>query len=314
VTLFAGKGEAAKVSGGDTTTPAVTLNKGAVLAGVTIESAPGIGVFINGGATLSNVVIDAAKGVGLISWCEDDCDTDPTTTELDDVTLTNNAVGLWARDTHVTMTGGRVAQSQGTTLGTGYGVVASDGAVLQMTSTTVEQNQEVGVLVDGTSGTSASLSQVTVSDNQGRGVWAQGLLVTSAAPKLTLDTCTLERNAIAGIGARSSTGIFVKNGRVADTKLAPAETDTPGVIVMVGDGIGLFTSTAQVTVDSTVLDSNARAQALVDQGGTGLTFTNVPQTVVVQHTSAAVTAPNVMMPATGMELPISAPSLAVPTH
>jgi hypothetical protein len=321
VTLAGVAGATVKVAATDATLPAITLGKGASLSGVTVEAAPGVGVFIDHNANLSSVTVDGAKGIGIVAWCEDDCDIDPMASELDDVTVTNDAVGLWARDTHVTMNGGRVAQCSGTALGTGYGVVASDGAVLTMISTAVASNQDVGLLVDGTSGTSASLSQVTISDNQGRGIWAQGLIGTDAAPKLTLDGCTLERNAIAGLGARGSSGIHVTGGTVSATKLAPAQTSVPGVTVMVGDGVGLFENTAQVTVSGTTLEGNERAQALIDLGGAGLSFTGVTvtpqgaqQPIVVQHTTQMVNATSVVMPMAGMELPISAPTLAVPTR
>jgi hypothetical protein len=321
VILAAVAGEAVKVTGTDAATPAITLSQGATLSGVTVESAAGVGILIDKNATLSSVTVDGAKGVGLVAWCEEDCNIDPITSKLDDVTLTGNAVGLWVRDAHVQMTGGRVADSAGTALGTGYGVVASDGAVLGMTSTVVESNQDVGLLIDGALGTSAALSQVALNDNKSRGIWAQGLLGSAASPKLTLDTCTLERNAIGGLGARASTGIQVTGGKIATTKLAPAQTSTPGVFVMVGDGLGLFESTGQVQMSGTTLEANERTQALIDDGAAGVSLSNVTvtpssgqQPVVVQHTTVTVDAPSIVMPMAGMELPISSPTLAVPTR
>jgi hypothetical protein len=177
------------------------------------------------------------------------------------------------------------------------------------------------LLIDGTLGTSAALSQVSLNDNKGRGIWAQGLIGTDAAPKLTLDTCTLSGNSIAGLGARASTGISMTGGKVASTKLAPAQTSTPGVFAMVGDGLGLFESTGQVSLSGTTLEANERTQALIDNGAAGVKMTGVTvtpssgqQPVVVQNTTVMVDAPSIVMPMAGMELPISSPTLAVPTR
>jgi hypothetical protein len=300
--------------------PVVTLAAGASLSGVSITSAAGIGVLINGHAQLTDVTVDHASTVGIVAWCEEDCHTEPGST-LTDVEVTHSGVGLWARGSIVTVEQGRFANNEGFSLGTGYGVVASDGASLTLNGTHVEANQELGVLVDGALGTTASLSQVTVKDNLGRGIWAQGLTGSSTAPKLTLDGCTLDNNTLAGIGARGSTGIKVTGGRIANTRLGLAQTSIPGVTVMVGDGVGVFESTGQIAMSQVTVDSNQRAQLLVDQGGAGVSFQNGTITaasgqlgVVVQHTTVTVDAPNITMPAAGMELSISAPTVAVPVR
>ncbi len=299
--------------------PVVTLRPGASLSGVTISSAAGIAVFVDRHATLSSVKV-ASAGTGVVAWCEDDCRTDPAST-FTDVEVTKSGVGLWVKGTKVTVEQGRFAESQGTSLGSGYGVVASHGAQLTMNGTAVESNQELGVLVDGARDTRATLSTVTVRNNAGRGVWAQGLTGTMAAPNLTLDGCTLDGNAIAGLGARASTGIRVTGGRIANTRLAPAQTTTPGVTMMIGDGVGVFDSTGDVALTSVTLESNQRAQLIVDTGGAGVSLTQSTVTqgtgqagVIVQRTSQTVTAPNITMPMAGMELPISSPQLMVPVR
>lgn len=299
--------------------PVVTLGPGASLSGVTITQAAGIGVFIDRHATLANVKVSQA-GSGVIAWCEDDCSTDPTST-FTNVEVTRSGVGLWAKGTKVLVEQGRFAESQGTSLGSGYGVVASHGAQLTMNGTAVEANQELGVLIDGPGGTRAALTTVNVKNNLGRGIWAQGLNGTMAAPRLSLDGCTLEGNAIAGLGARASTGIRVTGGRIANTKLAPAQTATPGVTVMVGDGVGVFDATGEVALSSVTLESNQRAQLIVDQGAAGVSLTGSTVTqgsgqagVIVQRTTQTVNAPNITMPMAGMELPISSPQLMVPVR
>ncbi|MBK7864937.1 MAG: right-handed parallel beta-helix repeat-containing protein [Archangiaceae bacterium] len=301
------------------TDPVVRLSGGASLSGVTISSAAGVAVRIDGHATLANVKIDRAAGVGIVAWCEEDCHTDPTST-LTDVEVTGSKVGLWARGTNVTVKQGRFAESDSQSLGGGYGVVASHGAALSMEGTLIDSNHELGLLVDGASGTSTALTQVTVKDNLGRGIWAQGLVGTAATPKLTLDGCTLQHNAIAALGARASTGIRVQGGRIADTQLAPALTATPGVTAMVGDGVGVFEGTGELSMRSVTVESNARAQLLVDTGAAGVSFQLGTITqgsgaagVVVQRTTATVDAPNITTPAAGNELPVSSLNIAVPT-
>ena len=299
----------------------VTLAAGATLSAVEITSASGIGVFINHHAQLTNVKVDRSSGPGIVAWCEDDCRPDPQISILTDVEVTHSEVGLWARGTKVKVERSRFADCQGQSLGSGYGVVASNGATLEMNGTVIEGNREVGMLVDGALDTSATLTTVTVKNNLGRGIWAQGLTGTMLVPRLSLDTCTLDGNAIAGIGARMSTGIRMQGGRVSNTRLSPAQTTMPGVTVMVGDGVGVFEGTGQVAFSGVTLDSNARTQVLVDTGAIGLSVqggTITAQTgqlgVVVQRTTATVDAPNIITPAAGMELPISAPSLALPVR
>ncbi|MBL8956173.1 MAG: right-handed parallel beta-helix repeat-containing protein [Myxococcaceae bacterium] len=299
--------------------PVVTLGPGASLSGVVISQAAGIGVLIERHATLSNVTVSQA-GTGVIAWCEDDCQTDPISS-LTDVEVTNSGVGLWVKGTRAIVNQGHFSQSQGTTLGSGYGVVASHGAQLTLNGTNVESNQELGVLVDGAGGTRATLSTAKVKNNLGRGIWAQGLGGTMAAPRLTLDGCDIEGNAIAGLGARASTGIRVTGGRIATTRLAPAQTMTPGVTVMVGDGVGMFDSTGDVELSAVTLESNQRAQLLVDTGAAGVSLIQSTVTqgtgsagVVVQRTTETVNAPNIVTPMAGMELPISSPLLRVPVR
>lgn len=320
VTLGAEVGTTVEVTGGAASAPAVTLGAGSTLSGVHVVSAPGIGVSVVGAkASLVSVVVTGAHSAGVVCWCEEDClIADPS--EMRDVVLTGNAVGLLVHGARVNVVGGSVSGSHSVALASGYGVVASNGAVLEMTSTVIEGNEELGMLIDGNQGTQATLQEVTVRNNLGRGIWAQDLAGTMVAPKLQLTSCTVEGNRLVGVGARASRGLQIQGGRVAGTVVGKAASETPGVFVDVGDGVGLFANTADVRVDTVALDNNGRSQVLIDLGATGLVIQGgalTPQAgqlgVVVQHTTQAVVAPMVFTPMPGQELAVSAPSLAIPT-
>ena len=321
VTLAAELGTKVEVTGENAGTPAVTLAAGANLSGIRVVAAPGIGVSILGGnARLLGVVVDAAASVGVVAWCEEDC-LPWQLSVLQDVELTSNAVGLLVHAAPLRMTGGRISGSHALGLAAGYGVVASSGASLEMIDTVVEQNESLGILVDGTLGTSATLQRVTVKKNLGRGVWAQALAGTASAPKLLLDSCTLESYALVGIGARASRGVLIKGGRIASTALGKGTTAMPGVLVDVGDGVGLFDTSGDVRVENVTIDANQRSQVLIDQGSTGLTVAGATVTaqagqlgIVVQRTSEVVQAPMITNPMPGSELSISAPTLALPAR
>jgi hypothetical protein len=193
--------------------------------------------------------------------------------------------------------------------------------MLEVDGTDIERNQELGVLIDGAGDTDAALARVSVRDNLGRGIWAQGLTGSAATPRLRLTDAVIERNRLVGVGLRSSTGLSVSGGRIASTISGPAPSTTPGVLVTVGDGLGLFEGTGDVQVTQVRLESNARSQALIDTAATGITLassvTVTPGSalgVVVQRTSVPVTAPMVTMQPAGMELPISAPTRGLPTR
>ncbi|MHB8878817.1 MAG: right-handed parallel beta-helix repeat-containing protein, partial [Myxococcaceae bacterium] len=245
VSLVSEVGSQVEVLGEPSARAAVTLASGANLFGVRVVSAPGIGVLIEGKeAQLSDVLVDGAATFALVAWCEEDCRVGPLV-DLHEVELVRSGVGLWAHGASVRMVGGRVAENRSHNLASGYGVVASHGALLELTGTIVETNESLGVLVDGDLGTRAALDQVTVRGNLGRGIWAQGLLGTVQAPMLDLSACTIEGNVLAGIGARASRGIRVRGGRIASTVIGKIYGGA-GLLVDVGDGVGLFEATGDV--------------------------------------------------------------------
>lgn len=319
VILAADLGSSVVVQGAAPEAAALTLGAGAVVSEVTVATTLALGISgVGGGARLINVKVSGARSAGVVFWCEDDCRVDPTL--LINAQLTANAVGLLVHGANVKVTGGTVSGSTSAELASGYGVVASAGAQLQLVDTVVDRNEALGVLIDGARGTQTTLQRVAVRDN-GRGVWAQDLDGTAAAPRLTLEGCTLERNTLVGLGMRASRGVRVQGGRVASTLLGPAGTGTPGVFVTVGDGLGLFVGSGEVQVDGVTLDDNQRSQVLIDSGAAGLAVTGGAVTpkagqlgVVVQRTTPMVIAPSITVPQPGQELPFAAPAIAVPTR
>lgn len=320
VVLAAEQGTVVELQGGTATVPTVTLGAGSTLSGLTLSDSAGIGVSGAPGVHLIDVAVQRAAMAGGVFWCEEDCRVaDPA--ELRDCRFTDGAIGLVVHGARVSLTGGRIAGSASQALASGYGLVASHGADLQMAGTVVEDNQELGVLLDGALDTTASLTGVTVQNNRGRGLWAQGLLGSASAPKLTLTDCTVTANRLVGIGAKRSRGISIQGGRVASTRLAQTSSGTPGVLIDVGDGLGLFEDSGDVALTGVTLAANERSQALIDRGSTGLQLTGATvmatgtqQGVVVQRTTEPVQAPMSTTPPPGQELPISAPSLALPSR
>ncbi len=318
VVFGAEPGVTVALTGTQAATPTLTLGTGATLTNLSIVNAPGIGVLGAPGVQLLSVKIDGALAAGLVFWCEEDCRT-AGPAALHDVELTGNAVGLVVHGSTVNVTGGKVSGSKSTAIASGYGVVVSAGAVFQMTDTVVENNEELGMLVDGALATSASLSQVKVQNNKGRGLWAQGLTGSSASTRLQLTGCVIEGNKLVGVGMKSSSGIRIDGGRVSATALGQAMSGA-GMLVSVGDGLGLFEGSAEVRVDGAALENNARSQMLIDTGGLGLSVQNTTvsagaaQGIVVQRTTPVVTAPAITVPPAGQELPFSAPTLALPTR
>lgn len=318
VILGAEPGVTVAITGTQAATPTLTLGAESTLTNLSIVNAPGIGVLGAPGVQLLSVKIDGALAAGLVFWCEDDCRT-AGPAALRELELTGNAVGLVVHGSTVNVTGGKVSGSKSTAIASGYGVVVSAGAVFQMTDTLVEDNQELGLLVDGALDTSASLSQVKVQNNKGRGIWAQGLTGSSSATRLQLTGCVVEGNKLVGVGTKSSGGVRIDGGRVSATALGQAMSGA-GTLVSVGDGLGLFEGSAQVHVDGATLENNARSQVLIDNGGMGLAVQNTTVTagsaqgIVVQRTTPMVVAPTITIPPAGQELPFSAPTLALPTR
>ncbi|MFN7134660.1 MAG: right-handed parallel beta-helix repeat-containing protein, partial [Myxococcales bacterium] len=301
--LLAREGAAVVFEGDAAAQPALLLNggEGTALVGVTVRNAPGIGVFVrDGAATVERVTVERAGATGLMVNCAGPgCLEDRAQVEIRESQLRSNEVGLWAVGARVRVAGGVVAEQASTKLTGGWGVLASNGARLEMNGTEVTGNEEIGVLVDGVGGTSSTLTDVKVLDNKGRGIWAQKLDGTDQDPRLRIqgEATEIRGNHIVGIGARNSKGIIVVNGKVSGTRARDIQTDFNRTEA-VGDGVGLFENTGFVTLDNLSLEENARTQMLVDRGDKGIIVVNGKVSagagrykVVVQRTAAEVTIP-----------------------
>jgi hypothetical protein len=321
VSLVAQSGARATVTGGTAQDPAVSLGEGGGLVGVDVIDAGGVGIAVRGAnAILSNVTVSGAKNAALAVLCRDSATPGCATGKvvLTDVTLTKSTMGLWVSGAHVVWTRGGSSSHASTSLTAAAGVIAQDGAKLELDSVVVEKNQGVGVLVDGAA-TTASLKNATVSENAERGVWAQRIAGTLDAPSLKIEGSEISKNRIVGVGAVESRGIIIVSGRIADTVAAPLVTNLEST-EQIGDGLGLFTGSGDLKIDGLTFASNARAAGVIDgsdrgiiivsgkvgPGPSGLKF-------VVQNTKGAdVQIPEADRSVVSKPLGVSAPKLALP--
>jgi hypothetical protein len=249
----------------------VTGASGSAVIGFDI-SGGSIGVFVEGTqARLEGLAISGATRSAFAGW-RDIALGGPDTLPADGITLTDvemsqSATGLWASNVRVALDGGSIHDNAGVSLTGGYGLVAVNGTQLTATGTVVEANS-YGVVLDGSGGTVANLSSMQVLANLERGVWAQKLTGTLQAPALTVQDTTIEANSLVGLGALQSKGIIIIGGKIAGTLAKPIVVDLDTVDV--GDGLGLFDATGDVSVDNVTLENNARSQALVDQAGANI--------------------------------------------
>ena len=318
--LVAQAGSRATVTGGTAQQPAISLGEGAQLGGIDVSDSGGVGIAVRAAsAVLSDVTVTGSKGAALAVLCrEGGAPCAAGIVSLTKVALTKSLLGLWVSGAHVVMKDGSSASHAGTGLSAAAGVIAQDGARLELDNVNVDKNQGVGVLVDGAA-TTASIKDGTVSENGERGVWGQRLAGTIDAPALKLTGALVTKNRIVGVGAVESRGIIIVSGRIADTVAAPLATDLEGT-EMVGDGIGLFAGSGDFKLDGAVVEANARAAGIIDDasdrgiiivsgkvgaGGSGLKF-------VVQNTKAPVQIPEIDRSAPPKALGISAPKLALP--
>lgn len=289
VSLSASEGSMVTLTGGD---PVLTVKGGrrSVVRGVRVVGGSGLGIAIDPGpAQLIGVAVTQTQRSALsISCAEPDCADREVV--LTDVELTEAPTGLRVEGAVVRMERGRVSAMRGTSLSSGSGVVATKGAVLALDGVAIEQNENVGVLLDGAA-TRATMNGCAVVENQGRGLWAQGQVGPGAT--VTLTGGEVRGNGLVGIGARDTQGLVVRDTRVVSTKAVRVAIDI-NRFDQVGDGIGLFAGTRGATVEGVVATDNARAQVLADAAGTDVsvrgTFSGGRFRVVVQNASATVMA------------------------
>lgn len=297
--------------------PVVTLAEGAQLVSVRVTGGKGVGVAVRGpSAVLRDVRVDAAASAALAVRCAPACTAEASAITLRNVTLEKSQMGLWASGALVRWTQGVSEGHTSTSLTAAAGLVALDGARVELEGVRLSKNQGLGVLLDGAS-TSARFKDVEVSDNTERGLWAQRLSGTSASPALLIEgNSSFLRNRIVGLGALESRGIIFVGGRIADTQLAPLTTNL-GQTEDVGDGLGLFEGSGDVKLDQVELSGNARAAGLIDKGERGIIFVGgkVESTglkVVVQNTTQAVQVDDAQKSVTPKALGFSAPKFGVP--
>lgn len=312
VSLAASEGERVVLKGDGSANPVLTVMGGSrsSVRNVEIDTAGGGGIVIDPGpANLFGVSIAGARKTALVASCMRGACAGETV--IQDSQLSKSATGVIISGAKVRIEGGRIAQMAGTGLSDGSGVVAFGGAHLTMNGVTVEGNQAVGVLVDGTS-THAALRNCIVKNNLGRGVWIQQ--ATDGGVSVTGGEVT--GNALVGLGARDSAGLTFSGVTVQDTKAVRVAIDL-GNFEDVGDGIGLFTGVTDVKMESVVSRRNARAQILVDEIGKAIRM-GTPDVsgglfrVVVQRTSAMVDVPPAVLDTPGRLLTVENSAQSVP--
>jgi hypothetical protein len=314
--LVAASGSRAAITSVAEGEPALSLGERSEAAFLDVRSSPGVGVAVRAAsARLSSVHVTSARTAALAVLCREGCSGGEVT--LTDVTLEKSGLGLWVSGAHVLMTGGRSAEHASDSLSAAAGVIAQEGARIELDGVTVENNAGVGVLIDGAA-TTAVVKSGSISDNAERGLWAQRVAGTSAAPAVRIEGTTFERNRIVGLGGLEARGIIVVGGRVADTVSAPVVTDL-ATTEQVGDGVGLFGGTGDVRLENLTLEANARAAGIIDAGNAGIIVVGGKVTAgpsglkfVVQDTSATVEVPAGSRSDAPARLGISAPRLALP--
>ena len=318
VSLATEAGARATISGGVADAPAITVEDGASLASVDVANPGGVGIAVRSSrATLRDVTVTGAPKAAIAVRCPTACS--GGTVELVDVSLSKSALGLWVSGAHVAMKGGASREHVSTGLTGAMGVVAVDGATLELDGVTVEKNQGAGVLVDGTL-TKATIKNSTVSENKERGVWLQKVTGTLDNPAVRIEGSTMTKNGVIGMGGVEARGIIIVGGTVAFTQAAPIATDISGS-EMVGDGIGLFGGTTDFKADGTTIADNARAAGLVDGSIAGIIIVGGSNKIsagpsglklVVQGDTGADLQVDAAARSTSARLGVSAPKLVLP--
>lgn len=311
VSLAASEGADVTLTGGD---PVLTIKGGrrSMVRGLRIVATGGNGVAIEPGpAQLVGVKVAQAQKSALTASCMKDCADKEVS--LTDCEVTQSSTGVRVAGLPLRIERGRIAEQVGTSLSSGSGVVATAGAIVSMKDVVIEQNQNVGVLLDGAA-TRATLDGCTIRNNQGRGVWAQGQVRTGTDPSIAVTGGEVSGNSLVGIGARDASGLVIRQARVLSTKAVRVPIDISRS-EDVGDGLGLFTGTSGVTVEGVTLADNARAQVLADQSGQDVrlagTMSGGRFRVVVQRTANAVMVESALLDAPPMELTVRSGTIGI---
>lgn len=313
VSIAASAGADVTLTGGD---PVLSIVGGrrSVVQGLKILAGQGGGIAIEPGpAQLIGVKVSQAKDEALLATCtREDCDEREVV--ITDSELTQSGVGLRVKGAKVRVSGGRIAEQLGTSLSAGSGVVASGGANVQLDNVLVEDNQNVGVLIDGAA-TRASLTSCNVKHNLGRGLWVQGQTADAGEVTVDVNGGEFNDNALVGIGARDTVGLRVTNAAVKSTTMVRVPVDISRS-EDVGDGVGLFNGARAITLQGVTLENNARAQLLADSVGSDVkiestTFTGGQYRAVVQQTAEAVQVDAMALDDAGVRLFVNAAAIGL---
>jgi hypothetical protein len=321
VSLVAGDGASVVVEGDQEAAPALLIEGGpkSTIRGLRIRAALGVGILIEPGpATLIDVHMVSAGRSALMASCSGpSCETQDETL-IQDSDFSQSAIGMWVMNSRVRAVNTRFGEQKAQTLSSGHGVIASAGAQLVLQGCVVENNAEVGVLIDGAT-TSATLENTVVKNNRGRGVWAQGLRGTAEAPSLIIqgEGTRIDSNSLVGVGLRDSIGVKLTQATVMGTLKVDVPVGLAG-LEGVGDGVGLFEGSGATSATSLKLLGNHRSQLIVDTGGDGISVADsmvegvgTQYRIVVQKTTAAVTVPTEQLSNPGRELAVSAQPLTL---
>lgn len=292
VSLMAGDGDVVVLRGAAQGQSVLNIlgGKRTSVRGIHIDTSAGGGIAINPGpVNMTGVTITGSAQAALTVSCgEPDCD--QRQVDLTDCDLTNSRFGLLVNGAFVHMVRGSISGHHGNGLTDGSGVVAAGGARVAFENVVVENNSNVGILLDGAT-TRASLDTISVRSNSWAGLWAQGL---RGSDTLHLTGGEFTQNTLVGLGAVDSEGLTVTGTTVKQTRLlkVPQGLDRTEEV---GDGIGLFQHTSGASLVDVTLIDNLRAQLLVDSAGEGIhaagTASGGLYRAVVQHTVAAVDLP-----------------------
>lgn len=248
----------------------VTLTgPGAVLAQADVLAAPENGVVVrSGGVTLDDVKVRDARRAALAVQCAPACVADADRVLVKASTFETSELGAWVSGAYVRFEASASRGHTSTGLAAAAGLVVVDGARVEGSKLVVEDNLGVGVLVDGAA-TRVALEDAKVNGNGERGVWAQGVEGTADAPAVSLLRTEVVSNRLVGVGAFQARGIIIQGGRVADTRVAPVVTDLART-EDVGDGLGVFASSQDVSLVDVELVGNARAAGLLAGDARGI--------------------------------------------
>jgi nitrous oxidase accessory protein NosD len=304
VSLTAAEGASVTLKG-TSSAPVLRIEGGprSIVRGLKIIAGQGFGIAIDPGpASLVAVTVSQSSRGGLSSTCtRSDCDQREVV--LEDCELSANAVGLVAVGSVLKMEHGRIADSKGAALSSGSGIVGTAGASLTLRGVTIENNENVGVLIDGAA-TRATVDGCTVKDNRSRGIWIQGPVGAGA---VLVTGGELSGNGLVGIGARDTSGLTIRNSNVTSTVLVKVPVDI-STFEDIGDGIGLFSGTRSTTLEAVVSKGNSRAQVLADQCGAGVKIggelSGGQFRIVVQRTANPVDVPAQSVDLPGRELAV----------